>query len=77
MVIRIISQTTKEREDETIELFNKVKPLLDKGYSYSLAVRSIKNIKNIHVSNYSWFKDLVKYGTSQGYKYTDYQRRKF
>lgn len=76
-MIKVISQTTEERKDETIKLFNKVKPLLDKGYSYSLAVRTLKGIENIHVSNYSWFKELVKYGGSQGYEYKDYQRRKF
>ena len=72
-MIKIISQTTKEREEETIELFNEIKPLLDKGYSYSLAVRTVKNIPTIYVSNYKWFKEVVKYGETQGYRYGDYQ----
>ena len=73
MGIKVISQSTGERENETRELFEEIRPLLDKGYSYSRAVRQVKNMKTIYVTHYRWFKDLIKYGESQGYRYVDYQ----
>ena len=38
MNFKVISQSTKEREQETIDLFNKAKPYLDEGFSYHLAI---------------------------------------
>lgn len=76
MGIKVICQTTGEREAETQKLFEQVKPLLDDGYSYNRAVRVVKQTKTSYVSHYRWFKDLLKYGESQGYPYKDYQTSK-
>lgn len=75
--IKVISQNTKERENETIELFNKVKPLLDKGYIYSKAVREIKG-QHIGLNRFhdAWYRDLIAYGESQGYFWNDYSGKR-
>ena len=36
-MITVVTQTTAERNQETRELFNAIKPLLDDGYSYHSA----------------------------------------
>ena len=71
--ITIISQSTAEREKETKELFEKIKPLLDQGMIYSAAVMKVKNLPYAFNRNkQAWFRDLVAYGESQGYDYDDY-----
>ena len=75
MVIKIINQDTRERNMETVELFNKIKPLLDEGYLYSSAVKMIRGDCHSKFYQRSWFKDLVRYGESMGYLYEDYSRR--
>ena len=75
MGIRVISQDTSERDRETVELFNQIKPLLDDGYFYSSAVRLIKGGCHSKFYQRSWFKDLVRYGESQGYLYDEYSGR--
>lgn len=45
MNFKVISQSTKEREQETIDLFNKVKPYLDDGCSYRLAIMKVLGLK--------------------------------
>lgn len=72
--IIVISQNTYEREKEVKELFEKIKPYLDKGYTYRASVKIIgKASKNtsVHVTG-GWFKDLKDYGESQGYEYKKY-----
>lgn len=75
--ITIISQTTAERRQETINLFNKIKPLLDQGMIYSAAVRQVKNLPS-DAGRYqmAWYKELVAYGESQGYHYEDYSGKR-
>ena len=41
MSFKVISQSTKEREQETIDLFNKAKPYLDDGCSYRSALQKL------------------------------------
>ena len=48
MNFKVISQSTNEREQETIDLFNKTKPYLDEGFSYRLALQKVLG-KNQHV----------------------------
>ena len=77
MPITVISQTTAEREAETIKLFNQIKPLLDNGYSYSRAVREVCNIPpRTNMASSSWYKSLIRYGETQGYLRKDYLRSK-
>ena len=68
MPIKVIEQTTAERKQETRDIFQKVKPYLDRGYSLRQAVlrctdRNITNVKN------GWYRDLIEYCESQGYEY--------
>ena len=74
-MITVIEQTTAERQEETKQLFEQIKPLLDEGYSYMTACimvgRCNKETRTVHYSR-SWFSDLKEYGKSQGYDYKDY-----
>lgn len=76
----IVERNTNERNMETVSLFNQVKPLLEKGYSYHLAVKKIKNTNSLNTNN-AWFRELIEYGESQGYLKEDYRskmgRRKY
>lgn len=64
--MRIIERSTYERNLETKELFDKIRPLLDDGYSYNKALKVIRNANSIN-TNHGWYKDVVEYGESQGY----------
>ena len=77
MGITVIEQTTAERRQETINLFNQIKPLLDDGYGYMSACVKIGKVPDNgrQKSGYymhGWFKDLKAYGESQGYDYATY-----
>lgn len=72
-MIKVISQTTAEREKETRQLFNKVKPYLDNGLTYTKALRIVLNCtKETGFSQRAWFKDLIEYGETQGYPHSVY-----
>ena len=73
--MRVVERNTSERKMETVSLFNQVKPLLEKGYSYNLAVKKVKNLSSLNTTN-GWFKELVEYGESQGYLKKDYKSKK-
>lgn len=66
MTIKVISQTTREREEETHQLFLQLKPLLDNGYTLSKAVKQELNIKHNSFYNQTWYKDLKKECIRQG-----------
>ena len=74
-MITVIEQNTQERREETIELFEQIRPLLDQGYSYNSALTKIGRINNHSKAHYyrqAWFKELKEYGESQGYSYRKY-----
>ena len=76
MGIIVIEQTTEERKQETKELFEQIKPLLDKGMIYSNAVRKVKGMpENSSRSSQAWYKELIAYGETQGYPFDDYSGR--
>ena len=78
--MKVVERNTSERNMETVSLFNQVKPLLEKGYSYNLAVKKVRNTNSLNTGS-GWFKELVEYGESQGYLKEDYRskmgRRKY
>ena len=69
----IIERTQEDCMNETINLFLLIKPLLDQGESYSSAVKQVHKTPS---TNLAWYKDLIKYGESQGYPYQDYMRKR-
>lgn len=66
-MIKVIEQSTSDREKEIISIFTEVKPLLDDGYSFSKALQ----LTGHPVYNYKsgWFKHLVEYARTQGYDF--------
>ena len=70
-MIKIIETTTAERKQETITLFEKIKPLLDKGCNFRKAVMKVTGKKVVN-TNQSWYNDLTEYAKTQGYNYRDY-----
>jgi len=76
MGIRVIQQSTNDRQKETINLFHEIKPYLDEGYSFTRALK----ICGHTVYNYKsgWFKHLIDYARTQGYDYNTMRgRRKY
>lgn len=61
----VIETTTDDRKTEMRELFNKMKPFLEKGASYNKAYESVMGHKPS--TTRAWWKELVKYGEKQGY----------
>ena len=64
-MITIIETSTSERNAETVELFNKIKPLLDNGHSFNSALKLIGY--NHWTHSRGWYRDLVDYAKSKGY----------
>lgn len=70
-MITVIEQSTSEREQEIIEIFNEIKPLLDEGHSYLSALNAID--PSIARSRQS--KEIINYGETQGYSRSNFSRR--
>jgi hypothetical protein len=68
MTIRVIQQTTAERNQETQELFQQIRPYLDQGYGYYTAVRKATGRTPNNYKN-GWYRALIDYGETQGYHY--------
>lgn len=66
MTIKVIQQTTAERKQETIQLYNKCKPYLDKGYSLNKAVQQVTDRIPTNSKN-GWYRDLINYAVQQGF----------
>lgn len=77
MDFKVICQSTKEREQETIDLFNKAKPYLDDGCSYRSALQKVLGKKpTCSFSDTSWYKEFVKYADAHGYPKTEYRYKR-
>lgn len=77
MNFKVISRSTKEREQETIDLFNKTKPYLDDGCSYRLAIMKVLGKKpTCSFSDSRWYKDFVEYADAHGYPKTEYRYKR-
>lgn len=71
-MINIIQKTTAERKQETIILFEKIRPLLDEGYSFNKALKEITDL-SVTQPNKGWLRDLINYAKTQGYDYHEYK----
>ena len=77
MNFKVISQSTKEREQETIDLFNKAKPYLDDGCSYrSAIIKALGLSPNHHRSNAKWYRDFMEYADAHGYPKKEYRYKR-
>lgn len=77
MNFKVICQSTKEREQETIDLFNKAKPYLDDGCSYRLALQKVLGKKpTCSFSDTSWYKEFVEYADAHGYPKKEYRYKR-
>ena len=77
MSIKVISQSTKEREQETIDLFNKAKPYLDDGCSYRSAIIKALGLNPNHPSsNAKWYRDFIEYADAHGYPKSEYRYKR-
>ncbi len=68
MTIKVISQTTAERREETARLYEKCKPYLDQGYSIHKAAWTVTGTQPTNSKN-GWYRELIDYAISQGYDY--------
>lgn len=75
-MITVIERSTSEYNQEIKNNFNKIQPLLDDGYSYTQACIIVGLASSRSCSSLRWFKDLKKYGETQGYPYKDYNMSK-
>ena len=77
MNFKVICQSTKEREQETIDLFNKAKPYLDDGCSYRLAIMKVLGKKpNNSFGSASWYKEFIEYADAHGYPKKEYRYKR-
>ena len=61
----IIERTDKDLENETRELFEKIKPYLDDGVSFTKALINVGKGRN---TRSRWYKDIREYTIQQGYE---------
>ena len=77
MNFNVISQSTKEREQEIIDLFNKTKPYLDDGCSYRLALQKVLGKKpSCSFGGASWYKEFVEYADAHSYPKSEYRYKR-
>lgn len=67
MTIKVIEQSTAERNLETEQLFQKCKPYLNEGKGLAEAVQKVKKTKHRYFYHFKWYKDLRNYAKTQGY----------
>ena len=56
----IIERSQADIQRETEELYEQIKPYLDKGYGVNKSVKIVKN-KNSVNTNLAWYKRIVEY----------------
>ena len=77
MNFKVVCQSTKEREQEIIDLFNKAKPHLDGGCSYRLSLQKVLGKKpTCSFSNRGWYKEFVEYADAHGYPKSEYRYKR-
>lgn len=77
MNFKVISKSTKEREQETIDLFNKAKPYLDDGFSYRSALQKVLGKKpTCSFGGARWYKEFMEYADAHGYPKAEYRYKR-
>lgn len=67
-MIKVIERNTTQREQDTVRLYQQIKPYLDKDIPIITAVKIAFNLQYNSFCNRTWYKDLRDYAVSQGYK---------
>lgn len=67
IMIKVIETSSEDRQKELEELFEKMRPYLENGFSYSRAYKIITGLKHSAFAKRRWWKDLLEYGEKQGY----------
>jgi hypothetical protein len=76
-MISVVETSSEERTKEMKETFDKMRPYLDNGFSYVKAYQMISGLRHNTFSQRWWWKELVKYGESQGYDKNGCSKRRF
>ena len=77
MNFKVVCHSTKEREQEIIDLFKKAKPYLDDGCSYRLALQKVLGKKpTCSFGGARWYKEFVEYADAHGYPKTEYRYKR-
>lgn len=76
MNFKVVCRSTKEREQETIDLFQKAKPYLDDGFSYRLAVIKALGLNPNCNFSQKWYKDFMDYADAHGYPKSEYRYKR-
>lgn len=77
MSIKVICQSTKERKQEIVDLFNKAKPYLDDGFSYRSALQKVLGKKQSYsFGGARWYKEFVEYADAHGYPKKEYRYKR-
>jgi hypothetical protein len=67
--MRVIERTTSDLEQETIDLYNACKPLLDEGMPIEKAVKQVRGIRqSSNIGNNAWYRRFRDYAVEQGYQ---------
>lgn len=67
-MIKVIQQSESEQKQETIELFQQIKPYLDKGYSWNKAFEKVGLVYGYQSwKARRWTRDVVEYAKTLGY----------
>ena len=76
--IVVVCQTTSERKKETEELFDEIRPFLDKGYSFNSALKKIGKLSQKKCgNNTAWYRELRQYSEERGYPFVEYSGKGF
>lgn len=66
--IKVIEQTTAEREAEKIQLWEDCQPYLNEGLTLRQSVMQVKGMRNLPTPKLAWFRELREYAWDNGYK---------
>lgn len=66
-MITVIGQSTDERKQETLDSFDKIKPLLDEGYSYDKALKKAGLMTANSWKQRAYTREIVEHAKKQGY----------
>lgn len=62
----VIERSDKDMDNETIQLFQQIKPLIDNGYSICNAVKTVKGINSVN-THLGWYQRVRQHCIEQGY----------